>query len=127
MSTYILYSSELYHHGVKGMKWGVRKAQKKEARAERRATRQAERDAIRAAKGRTKTKGQRMAGRIILGVATDISYGMLGAMGQRALMDRGHDAAAAMLGYAVTGASVANTIQTVKDAVKIGKDSRDRW
>lgn len=25
MSDYVIYSSELYHHGVKGMKWGVHK------------------------------------------------------------------------------------------------------
>ena len=25
MSIYILYHGELYHYGVKGMKWGVRK------------------------------------------------------------------------------------------------------
>lgn len=27
--------SELYHHGVKGMRWGVRRAQRKAARAEK--------------------------------------------------------------------------------------------
>ena len=32
-----IYHGELYHHGVKGMKWGVRKAQKKEYRKGRRA------------------------------------------------------------------------------------------
>ena len=29
MSDYILYNGELYHYGVKGMKWGVRKSQNK--------------------------------------------------------------------------------------------------
>lgn len=28
MSTYIIVNGELYHHGVKGMKWGVRKARR---------------------------------------------------------------------------------------------------
>jgi hypothetical protein len=28
MSEFIIHNGELYHHGVKGMKWGVRKARK---------------------------------------------------------------------------------------------------
>lgn len=38
----ITYSDELYHHGVKGMKWGVRK--KQEANAENYSTQQRVRD-----------------------------------------------------------------------------------
>lgn len=33
---YIIINGELCHHGVKGMKWGVRRAAKKQARLERR-------------------------------------------------------------------------------------------
>ena len=32
MSEYIIIGGELYHHGVKGMKWGVRRAEKRKAR-----------------------------------------------------------------------------------------------
>lgn len=35
MSEYIYYDGELYHHGVKGMRWGVRRALRKRSRNER--------------------------------------------------------------------------------------------
>lgn len=37
MWTYNYNTNELYHHGVKGMKWGVRRAQRKAAREARKA------------------------------------------------------------------------------------------
>jgi Flp pilus assembly protein TadG len=118
---------ELYHAGVKGMKWGVRKAQKKALRVERRAQKQADRDARRAAAGRTKTKGKRMAGRIVAGVATNIGIGMLGSAAQSALRSRGSYAVAEMLNYGMIGAAAANVGMTVRDTVNIGRDKRDRW
>lgn len=35
MSVYMIKDGELYHHGVKGMKWGVKRAKKRAARADR--------------------------------------------------------------------------------------------
>ena len=35
-------NNELYHHGVPGMKWGVRRAEKRQARLERRHSRMSE-------------------------------------------------------------------------------------
>ena len=53
--TYSVNNSELYHHGVKGMKWGIRKAVKQYG--ERRAARKAARQKL--AQQRAKTRGPR--------------------------------------------------------------------
>ena len=117
----------LSHAGVKGMKWGVRKAQRKAEKQAARVSKQEAQDARRAAAGKTKTKGQRIAGRIIRGVATDIGITAIGFGAQKALLDRGHESAALIVGLGATGASVANAVNTVRDSVRIGKDKRDRW
>lgn len=46
MWTYNYNTNELYHHGVKGMRWGVRRAQRKAARAEKRKAAEKEREEI---------------------------------------------------------------------------------
>lgn len=39
MANYIYKDGELYHYGIPGMRWGVRRAQRRDARIERKGTR----------------------------------------------------------------------------------------
>lgn len=50
MSNYIIQNGELYHYGVPGMKWGVRKALRKEIKSDAKVYDSLHRSALRAAK-----------------------------------------------------------------------------
>jgi hypothetical protein len=45
---YVIVNGELYHHGVKGMKWGVRREQKKLAKAQKKWDRDYEKNYVKA-------------------------------------------------------------------------------
>lgn len=82
MWTYNQNPVELYHHGIKGQKWGVRRAQRKATRAERRVAAERERKAkSNVITGRTRSKKalMGMAGVLVTtaAIATSIAAGKI--------------------------------------------------
>jgi hypothetical protein len=115
----------LSHAGVKGMKWGHRKARQATGGTSRgSASKPVDRGTRRASAGKKKSKGKRMAGRIVGGVLGNVAIAALGSGAQYALASRGHVVAATMVGYGATGMAVANTVKTVKDTVAIGRGTK---
>lgn len=112
-------NNELYHFGVKGMKWGVRK--KRDWKSAKRLRLNARASEVKKQnrayvnrKGQIRSRGQLVGRRIGIKVLTDIGT----ASANRLLLDHGFERAAKLSGFVNAGLSFVNGFNGVKEQVQ---------
>ena len=106
----------LMHHGVKGMKWGRRKDD--EHTSSGRNTRDRA-----SGQNRSYARGLKVTGRLVAGVAGDVTIRVVGDMARKKALSLGKKKAASIIRLEQAGLLAANAGFTVADSIKIWRDN----